>query len=92
MFKKIIIHGGAGDRESDVTSFQEYHVELKNIIQISYDYLSTCDDALETAIFAVSHLEDNPIFNAGTGSRLQMDGKIRILEIEGVVERSKCQG
>lgn len=33
---------------------------------------------MEAVVYAVTMLEDNPLFNAGTGSRLQSDGKARL--------------
>jgi isoaspartyl peptidase/L-asparaginase-like protein (Ntn-hydrolase superfamily) len=33
---------------------------------------------VETVVFAVSLLEDNELFNAGIGSQIQSDGKIRM--------------
>ena len=50
---------------------------LKDIIQQGYTYLKT-HDAVETAVYTVSLLEDNPLFNAGIGSQIQSDGVIRM--------------
>ncbi|AIT08970.1 asparaginase [Candidatus Francisella endociliophora] len=76
--QKIIIHGGCGAREDKNTSFVDYHNHLIPIIQKSYEYLKKVDDANEAAIYAAKLLEDDEIFNAGTGSRVQQDGQIRM--------------
>ena len=76
--QKIIIHGGCGAREDANTSFKDYHNHLKPIIEKSYEFLLKTDDAKKTAIYAVKLLEDDEIFNAGTGSRIQQDGQVRM--------------
>jgi L-asparaginase len=76
--KKIIIHGGCGAREDKNTSFKDYHDHLLPIIEQSKKYLDETNDALKSAVYAVKLLESDPIFNAGTGSRVQQDGQIRM--------------
>lgn len=75
---KLVIHGGCGARENASTTFADYHEHLLPIIQKSYANLLQCNDAIEGALFAARLLEDDPIFNAGTGSRVQQDGQIRM--------------
>lgn len=75
---KLIIHGGCGAREDKHTTFAAYHEHLLPIIQSAYANLVKVNDAIEGALFAARLLEDDPIFNAGTGSRVQQDGKIRM--------------
>ena len=75
---KIIIHGGffsesSTNKETKVAKQQS----LERIVKDSYDFLKT-HSALETVVFAVSLLEDDELFNAGTGSQIQSDGKIRM--------------
>ena len=75
---KIIIHGGFF---SESSTNQETKVAkqkaLENIVKASYAFLKNhC--ALETVVFAVTQLEDNELFNAGIGSQIQSDGKIRM--------------
>ncbi len=76
--KKIIIHGGCGAREDASTTFFDYHEHLKPIVEKAYQYLIENNNAIEAALFAARLLEDDPIFNAGTGSRVQQDGQIRM--------------
>ena len=75
---KIIIHGGffsesSTNHETKVAKQQA----LLRIVKDSYDYLKT-HTALETVVYAVSLLEDDTLFNAGIGSQIQADGKIRM--------------
>lgn len=75
---KIIIHGGffsesSTNNETKVAKQQA----LLRIVKDSFDYLKT-HTALETVVYAVSLLEDDELFNAGIGSQIQADGKIRM--------------
>lgn len=75
---KIIIHGGffsesSTNHETKVAKQQA----LLRIVKDSYDYLKT-HTAMETVVYAVSLLEDDELFNAGIGSQIQSDGKIRM--------------
>ena len=75
---KIIIHGGffsesSTNNETKVAKQQS----LLRIVKDSFDYLKT-HTALETVVYAVSLLEDDELFNAGIGSQIKADGKIRM--------------
>ncbi|MGK4567543.1 isoaspartyl peptidase/L-asparaginase [Flavobacterium sp. 3HN19-14] len=75
---KVIIHGGffsesSTNHETKVAKQQA----LERIVKDSHEFLKT-HSALETVVFAVSALEDDALFNAGTGSQIQSDGKIRM--------------
>lgn len=75
---KVIIHGGffseSGTNQETKKAKQD---ALSAIVTQSHTYLQT-HTALETVIYAVSLLEDNELFNAGLGSQIQSDGKIRL--------------
>lgn len=75
---KLIIHGGFF---SESTTNAEVKLAkqqaLREIAGRAYAYLET-HSALETVVFAVSLLEDCDLFNAGLGSQIQSDGKIRM--------------
>src|ERR1700712_1215583 len=75
---KIIIHGGFFSESSTnhETKVAKQNA-LEQIVKDSYTYLQT-HSALETVVFAVSLLEDDELFNAGIGSQIQSDGKIRM--------------
>ena len=75
---KVIIHGGFFSESS--TNFETKIAKqqaLLDIVKQSYEFLKT-HSALETVVFAVSLLEDDALFNAGIGSQIQGDGKIRM--------------
>ena len=73
----LVIHGGAGAREGSHARFEEYAANLTIIIKQSYPVLVNTG-ARAAVLQAIKLLEDDPIFNAGTGSRLQRDGKVRM--------------
>ena len=73
----IIIHGGMGAREGEHAAFNEYAKHLDEIIIESYEILKA-GTAINAVRFALRKLEDDPLFNAGTGSRLQSDGVARM--------------
>lgn len=70
----ILVHGGAGSKRAGKSQLKK----LKEAIEAGYsslDHAGTSLDAVETAI---QLLEDSGQFNAGTGSRLQLDGRCRM--------------
>ena len=75
---KLIIHGGffsESDQSHEVKVAKQQ--SIRKILEKSFDYLQTHTSA-ETAVYAVKQLEDDILFNAGTGSQIQSDGKIRM--------------
>ncbi|WP_316822096.1 isoaspartyl peptidase/L-asparaginase [Pedobacter gandavensis] len=75
---KIIIHGGFfSESETNQETKKAKQEALSAIIGKSYTYLNT-HTALETVVYAVSLLEDDPLFNAGLGSQIQSDGQLRL--------------
>lgn len=75
---KLIIHGGFFSESStnNETKVAKQNA-LERIVKDSYAFLQT-HSALETVVYAVSLLEDDELFNAGIGSQIQSDGKIRM--------------
>jgi len=75
---KLIIHGGffSESATNHETKLAKRNA-LERIVKDSYSFLET-HSALETVVFAVSLLEDDELFNAGIGSQIQGDGKIRM--------------
>ena len=67
----VLAHGGAGARPQDRDGCEAAARAGQECLQDAGDSLQT---ALLAAIRAVSVLEDDPRFNAGTGSVLRMDG------------------
>jgi len=75
---KVIIHGGFFSESSTNPETKiAKQTALLQIAKKSYEFLKE-HTALETVVFAVSQLEDDDLFNAGTGSQIQSDGKIRM--------------
>ncbi len=75
---KVIIHGGFfSESNTNQATKKAKQDALANIATQAYHYL-TAHTALETVVFAVSLLEDNDLFNAGIGSQIQSDGKVRL--------------
>ncbi len=75
---KIIIHGGffSESSTSPETKLAKQNA-LQDIVKQGYSYLQT-HTALATVVYVVSLLEDCDLFNAGLGSQIQGDGKIRM--------------
>lgn len=75
---KIIIHGGFfSESSTNLETKIAKQQALLRIVKDSYYYLQN-HSALETVVYAVSLLEDDELFNAGIGSQIQSDGKIRM--------------
>ncbi len=75
---KIIIHGGFfSESSTNIETKVAKQNALERIVKSSYEFLKN-HSALETVVFAVSLLEDDELFNAGIGSQIQSDGKIRM--------------
>lgn len=74
----IIIHGGFFSESSTSAEVKlAKQQSLEKIVKAAYIYLQE-HSALETVAFAVELLENDELFNAGTGSQIQSDGKIRM--------------
>lgn len=75
---KIIIHGGFFSESSQSldTKIAKQN-SLKEIAKKSFAFLQN-HSAEETVVYAVSLLENDELYNAGIGSQIQSDGKIRM--------------
>jgi len=75
---KIIIHGGFfSESQTNQEIKQAKQEALREIVELGYKYLLH-HTALETVVYTVRLLEDCELFNAGTGSQIQSDGRIRL--------------
>ena len=75
---KIIIHGGffsESDQSHEVKVAKQN--SLKDIAKKSFEFLQN-HSAEETVVYAVKLMEDDLLYNAGMGSQIQSDGKIRM--------------
>lgn len=77
MTTRIIIHGGIKEFENVQATEAEYVRALGDIVRDSHQILKQ-DGARAAVLAAVVALEDRELFNAGTGSRIQADGEIRM--------------
>ena len=74
---KLILHGGAGSLEGQIERRNAFHNSLLRITAATWQVLVDTD-AHTAVMFGIRLLEDDPIFNAGLGSRIQSDGQIRM--------------
>jgi len=73
----LIIHGGAG-KDSPLKKRARIAAHLRAIAENSWAGLLDGASALEVVVDATRQLESDPLFNAGTGSKLQADGAARL--------------
>ncbi|AFY36738.1 asparaginase [[Leptolyngbya] sp. PCC 7376] len=75
---KLIIHGGAGSSLKGKGGLGVVRDSLHKIVAEVYTLLENGGSAVDAVILGAKRLEDEPRFNAGTGSVLQSDGQIRM--------------
>lgn len=69
----LVVHGGAGDWKPEIKAAVLEGVGRAARAGIAI--LAQGGSALDAAVAAVASLEDDPLFNAGTGSALNLDGE-----------------
>jgi beta-aspartyl-peptidase (threonine type) len=74
--KKVVIlmHGGAGVKKANKAQLKV----LEGALQAGFSILKNGGSSLDAVETAISLLEDSGQFNAGKGSRLQLDGRCRM--------------
>jgi L-asparaginase len=75
---KLIIHGGAGSSLKGKGGLEAVRRSLNPIVAEVYALLSSGGSAKDAVVLGCKLLENDPRFNAGTGSVLQSDGQIRM--------------
>jgi L-asparaginase len=97
---KLIIHGGAGSSLSGKGSVAIVRQALHQVIEDVYALLQEGSSATDAVVRGCQLLEDDPLFNAGTGSVLQSDGQVRMsaslmdgstLRFSGVINVSRVK-
>lgn len=98
---RLIIHGGAGNilpSNLPPPKYKAYHDSLLRILSNTHHFLtspssfplstSSSTSALDTVTFAVTQLENSPLFNSGHGAVFTRDG-VNELEASVMVSRGK---
>jgi len=86
---KLIIHGGAGSSLQGKGGLEAVRKSLYQVIDQVYALLLQGASAKEAVVLGCQLLENDPRFNAGTGSVLQSDGQIRMSAalMDGTLQR-----
>lgn len=86
---KLIIHGGAGGHLQSKGGQEAVRQVLHYVVEEVYPLLLDGKSATDAVIKGCQLLEDEPLFNAGTGSVLQSDGQIRMSAalMDGIAQR-----
>jgi L-asparaginase len=74
----LVIHGGAGSKIRSLEQHRELTRSLESILNLAYPILLKGGSSLEAVHRAVMALEDDSLYNAGKGSKIQSDGQIRM--------------
>ncbi|MDH3639192.1 MAG: isoaspartyl peptidase/L-asparaginase family protein [Gammaproteobacteria bacterium] len=74
--RSIVVHGGAGQVAKD--SVDARLVGCREAARRGWQILERGGSALDAVTAAVMELEDNPLFNAGTGAPLNAEGEIEL--------------
>lgn len=74
----LIIHGGAGFGQLAAQKHSLYEDSLLSIVESAHAILKKGAPALDAVSTAIRLLEDDPLYNAGKGSKIQSDGHIRM--------------
>jgi L-asparaginase len=74
----LLVHGGAGTKAMDKERHRAYVKSLKRILEQVYLPLARGGSAVTAVVRAVELLENDPLYNAGLGSKIQSDGRIRM--------------
>lgn len=70
----IIVQGGAGKIEN----INKRKAPLIKACKEGYEILKNGGSAIDAVVRAVVELEDNPLFNAGTGATLNIEGEVEL--------------
>lgn len=77
----IVIHGGAGEMkglEGNPERANQYYAALDSALHIGSAILSEEDDGAKAVVAVINYLENCPLFNAGKGATVSMDGTFEL--------------
>jgi L-asparaginase len=74
----LIVHGGAGGGRWTAARREQQRASVAAILSEVFSELKRGRSALDCVARAVVLLENDPLFNAGRGSKIQSDGHIRM--------------
>ena len=72
----IVVHAGAGEWDGNAES--EAIAGVREAVARAVQVLRGNGDAIDAVTAAVVEMEDNPLFNAGTGSVLNLEGAVEM--------------
>ncbi|MEG4027621.1 MULTISPECIES: isoaspartyl peptidase/L-asparaginase [unclassified Microcoleus] len=86
---KLVIHGGAGSSLHSKGGIEAVRKSLYDVLEEVYPLLKDGASAVDAVVRGCQLLEDDPRFNAGTGSVVQSDGQIRMSAslMDGLMQR-----
>lgn len=73
---RIIVHGGAGDWSDTLDAPKR--ASLEKAALLGYEVLTEGGSALDAVVKATMWMEDDPLFDAGIGSFLNLDGVVEM--------------
>ncbi|XP_073689942.1 isoaspartyl peptidase/L-asparaginase [Garra rufa] len=88
MLPVVVVHGGAGHIPKDKAELST--IGVKEAARIGYAILEKGGSAMDAVVAAVALMENNPRFNAGRGSVLNVKGEVEMdaLVMDGKTLRS----
>lgn len=72
----VLVHGGAGSIPVELEEGK--YIGMKNAVRAGWDSLLSSMNVLDAAVSAVRVMEDDPNFNAGRGSKLNILGHVEM--------------
>lgn len=72
----LVVHGGAWDIPDDVVD--DHRRGVASAVEVGWAILSSGGSAMDAVESAVRAMEDDPTFDAGRGSMLNLDGEVEL--------------
>lgn len=74
----LVIHGGLSSKPVSGRNLRALQTSLHEKLESVFGKLNRGMSAIEAVTLACAAMEDDPLYNAGHGSKIQSDGKIRM--------------